>query len=487
MSTDICNSNETTAVSSDGLALAGNIFPTLDMLWIDQDEAKIVAEQVSRIYHWVDLIFILSVGWLLLPIVEFFYRFIHKYVFDIGFGPTLQPFQSTRLYHVTLVIAQMAQLALVIYLADILDIVRQALRIDLFGSIGSDGDDEGAGSEEPISIPRTLAKLIYIVFATRKLGLFKKHLLIQYVAAPPKKKKLISPTSSGTLKQSDSNIDNYVAPDEFDQKRIQQQREGFVRVIDHFLDGILGIIAAFFVVDILDISGSGLKSAITFGSAGTLAFTLASQSIVAAIVNGFALNASTRFFVGEYVQFGDGTTGTIVKMGWIETTLRGSNDLMISVPNTQLAGQRVSNLSRNKKCQIKQYLRFHYQDMSELPKVCESIKEEIKASCPQLVTDGSRTFRVVISDLCETHIQVLVDVHFTLPPIGNSFWNNKQACLLAIHRAVVEKHQLQFAILQPLGSGGKYAVLPPQQPKKVKHDEDSDAGKGLSWPWKEKE
>ena len=27
---------------------------------IDQDEAKVVAEQVSRIYHWVDLIFILS-------------------------------------------------------------------------------------------------------------------------------------------------------------------------------------------------------------------------------------------------------------------------------------------------------------------------------------------------------------------------------------------------------------------------------------------
>jgi small-conductance mechanosensitive channel len=162
-------------------------------------------------------------------------------------------------------------------------------------------------------------------------------------------------------------------------------------------------------------------------------------------VNGFALSASNRFYVGEFVQFGDGTTGTVEKLGWTEIILRGSDDLVISVPNTQLAGQRVSNLSRNKMCQVKQKLRFHYQDIDKIPDLCEGIKRHIKESCPELISDGSRPFRVFWTDYQDNYLEVSVDCHFQLKPIGDPYWSNRQQVLVAINEAVKEK-SISFAV-----------------------------------------
>jgi len=220
-----------------------------------------------------------------------------------------------------------------------------------------------------------------------------------------------------------------------------------MHLIDRMLDGIIACITLFSVVDVLDVEGAGLKSFITFGSAGTLAFTLASQSIVSAIVNGFALSASNRFYVGEFVRFGDGTSGTVMKLGWMETILRSSDNLIVAVPNTQLAGQRVTNLSRHDRCQVLQHLRFDYDDMDKLPALAETIRRELPKVCPNLIMDGSRPFRVLVSDMCDTHVEFMVNAHFALPPIGDLYWTNRQQVILTIHRCVQE-HGLKIAVLR---------------------------------------
>lgn len=120
---------------------------------------------------------------------------------------------------------------------------------------------------------------------------------------------------------------------------------------------------------------------------------------------------------------------------------------MVTVPNADLAGEHVSNLSRIQRSQVKQMLRFEYKDVDKLPEVLEKIKEEIKVACPQLISDGSRPFRVHFTSYGPDHCEVRVNAHFDIKPVGDDYWNNRQAVLLAIQKAV-KKHDMEFAITQ---------------------------------------
>jgi hypothetical protein len=66
----------------------------------------------------------------------------------------------------------------------------------------------------------------------------------------------------------------------------------------------------------------------------------------------------------------------------------------------------------------------------------ENIKKEIKESCPKLITDGSRSFRANWENFEADHLQVVVDAHFMIKPIGNEYNENRQNVLEAIYRAV---------------------------------------------------
>ena len=105
--------------------------------------------------------------------------------------------------------------------------------------------------------------------------------------------------------------------------------------------------------------------------------------------------------------------------------------------------QRVKNISRTNQCRVQQTLRFHYEDALKLPKILDDIIDEIKLSCPELISDGSRPLRAVWTDYCETYLKVVVTAHFNIKPIGKKFCHNRQQCLLAIYRAV-QKHDVKF-------------------------------------------
>jgi len=97
------------------------------------------------------------------------------------------------------------------------------------------------------------------------------------------------------------------------------------------------------------------------------------------------------------------------------------------------------------KSQVTQTLRFEYDALPKIPQVLESIKEEIAAVCPELITDGSRPFRASLNEFNPDHIEVIVDTRYNLPPIGKANWENKQKVLEAIAKAVA-KHDVKFAI-----------------------------------------
>ena len=117
---------------------------------------------------------------------------------------------------------------------------------------------------------------------------------------------------------------------------------------------------------------------------------LASRDLASMFVSGLALSTTNRFVQGEHVKFGDGTVGAVHKIGWMQTTIRNYDNLLEVVPNNELGMQRVRNLSRCAICQINQTLRFHYDDAEKLPQCLADIMEEIKTSCQDVITDGTK-------------------------------------------------------------------------------------------------
>lgn len=221
---------------------------------------------------------------------------------------------------------------------------------------------------------------------------------------------------------------------------------GRVSIYDKLIDFVLFGVVAAVTVDTLNFDiGMGLTSVFTASGLGALVFSLASKDLAEQITGGVIVQAADLFEVGEDVRFGDGTEGTIHKIGLVETEIMGYDNIIIKLPNSQIVKQRVSNISRMKESRVFQPLRFSYDDLDKVPQVLQDIKEEIKAACPKLITDGSKPFAAVLASYEADHIQTIVNVHFNIQPFSQEYSDTKEAVLLAIARAA-QKNNVKFAI-----------------------------------------
>lgn len=229
--------------------------------------------------------------------------------------------------------------------------------------------------------------------------------------------------------------------------KVDVESMGRVEVLNRILNVVIVVIATLLFTDWMSIKmNRAMTGLFAFGSAGTLAITLASQGLVTQLLSGLFLIFSDKMYVGDVVEFGDGTSGKVLRVGWMETLLRGGDNIVTRVPNTLLSSQKVKNVSRIRQSQVRQVLRFHYDDAEKIPDLLESIKNEIKESCPRLITDNSRPFRVVWTGFNEDHLEVVVDTHHNIAPLGDAYWFNRQNVLMAISRAV-KKHNVELAQL----------------------------------------
>lgn len=69
-----------------------------------------------------------------------------------------------------------------------------------------------------------------------------------------------------------------------------------------------------------------------------------------------------------------------------------------------------------------------------MPDLVNEIKEEIKKSCPKLITYGSRP-RVYFSSYELGHLQVIVDASFIIQPHSDEYYEAKEKVLNAIGNA----------------------------------------------------
>ena len=112
-------------------------------------------------------------------------------------------------------------------------------------------------------------------------------------------------------------------------------------------------------------------------------------------------------------------------MGFLRTKVRKYDSTIIDIPNSQLGGQRLINISRCNTCRVITTLRFEYKDIQQIPKTLQLVKEEIAKACPTLIKEG-KPFRGMISSFERDYVEATINCSFELPPTGEAFWANRE-------------------------------------------------------------
>lgn len=221
---------------------------------------------------------------------------------------------------------------------------------------------------------------------------------------------------------------------------------GRVSLFDKLCDFIIVFIFGAFLVEFAGINiGMGFQSLFTASGVGAIFFSLATKNVAEQVVGGLVIRGWDVFEEGDDVKLGDGTEGTVKRIGLIETDIMGEDSVITTIPNAKLFNQKISNLSEVDRSQVKQTLRFRYSDIKRMSATLESMKEEITKACPELITDGSRPFRADLFNYNDDHIEVKVNCHFELKPGSSEYLDARQNMLHAIAVAV-EKHGVEFAL-----------------------------------------
>ena len=278
-----------------------------------------------------EIVVLLFLGWVTMPLTSFIYRII------FGAGKEGEGFHQSHAYQFSRIFSQAIRVALVVIAADCLDVVMTSMGFDI---------------AQRVDFAYVAARVAYTTWAAVQFAAFKKYLLNKAVQTK------------------------------------HQDKLGRASLLNQLLDFVILMVTTFFIIDLLDVEiGAGFTSVFAIGGVGTLIVSLASKDIAEQLLSGLVLHVTDKFYEGDLVRFGDGTAGTVFKIGWMHTVIRLSDNTRTRIPNAQLANKTVTNLSRCTQCQVKTVLYFDYSDMQKLPALIKDIKDEVKANCPALITD----------------------------------------------------------------------------------------------------
>jgi len=217
---------------------------------------------------------------------------------------------------------------------------------------------------------------------------------------------------------------------------------GRLQIINRLSDFLLLLFGIVVVYEVFNYDmGYSFKSVVVSFSFATAVVSLATKDIITNFLNGILLSASNRIYEGDFIIMNGGSGAKdikrVKKLGWLETALRGSDNLYYTIPNTELLSSQISNLSRIPTCQVHQTLRLPYNAVSKVTQLSHDIKCEIRQSCPSVITDGSHPFRCYWINFQTNYLEVIVDAHFRIQPVGDeTYYDNRQQCLQAIDRAM---------------------------------------------------
>lgn len=193
------------------------------------------------------------------------------------------------------------------------------------------------------------------------------------------------------------------------------------------------VIIAFAVVMVISELGYNINGLLTGIGVGGLAVSLAAQDAVSNLISGFIILFDKPFMVGELIQTPN-IMGTVEDVTMRSTKIRTLDDSVVTVPNSTLTNDAITNLSRMDKRRISLEYGLTYSTSNELMKKCETdienylIENEDILPSPVRVNfskldDSSLNFEVVCytktSDLDE-YLNILGEVNYKIKEIIES-------------------------------------------------------------------
>ncbi|MDR8392678.1 mechanosensitive ion channel family protein [Aliifodinibius sp. S!AR15-10] len=126
------------------------------------------------------------------------------------------------------------------------------------------------------------------------------------------------------------------------------------------------------ILAVLNRFGVQTASIIAVLGAIGLAIGLALQGTLSNIASGFMLLLLRPFNVGDAVEIG-GTSGIVDEIGLFVTEMHSFNNVAITMPNSQIWGTKIENLTRNETRRVDMEVGIGYDD--DIDKAMKVIKE----------------------------------------------------------------------------------------------------------------
>lgn len=144
-----------------------------------------------------------------------------------------------------------------------------------------------------------------------------------------------------------------------------------------FMVTILKIVLIFiYLITILRVLGIDTSSFVALFTVGTLAISLAIQSVISNFASGIVLVTNHPFQEGDFVEIA-GVSGTVEKITLFSTKIKTPDNKVISVPNTSVAGGNIVNYSMEEKRRVDLTFGVAYgSDVDKVKLTIESVLDE---------------------------------------------------------------------------------------------------------------
>lgn len=216
-------------------------------------------------------------------------------------------------------------------------------------------------------------------------------------------------------------------------RRLKVSSVRLIRFYERLTDYVVYIITNVVLLDTLGFNYKQAISAISvFGGFGTILLSLSSRDLASQLLSGLSISLSEPFHVGDKVKLEDGKIGVVEYAGPLHTLLRGEDEILLKIPNLVLQNSSFSNLSLGTTSQVKQDVHIDYSGSDQVINLVEQLKYDIIASCPKVISDGSKPFRVHWTSLGEDSATISVSLVLDVPPCSEEYYDLQQVVLTTI-------------------------------------------------------
>lgn len=154
-------------------------------------------------------------------------------------------------------------------------------------------------------------------------------------------------------------------------------RGKFKGIAGNFIVTIIKIVLLFiYLIAILRVLGIDTSSFVALFTVGTLAISLAVQSVISNLASGIVIVTNHPFKVGDLVETA-GITGVVQKITLFSTVVKTPDNKVVSIPNSSVSGGNIVNYSAEEKRRVDLTFGVAYgSDVDKVKLVIQSVLDE---------------------------------------------------------------------------------------------------------------